>query len=133
MTPADVLAWKRANEPEQTLTTEVIEALNKLAGVEVWQARRRGGVQANDARSGVPDVIGWSRHGGIFVAVETKRAHPDQHDCPSCNAQRDFGERLVADGGVYVGGVRNVQQAVDGVRMGLARRRGVPRGNEAAG
>lgn len=125
MTPAQVREWKRANEPEEAMTTQAITELNKVAGVTVWRTKRRQGPRAKDELDGVLDIGGFAAPEGIAVYVEMKRNHKDDCLCGSCADQRDFAARAAAAGCVVVTGVRSVQQAVDGVRMGLARRCGV--------
>jgi len=126
MTPADVKAWRAANEPEQRLTTEVIDALNASGWVHAIRVDSGGARQRNGqlAEPGTPDVVAYAIGDGIFVGVETKKNHPDGCNCPHCKAQRAWGARLVAAGGVYVDGVRNVEQALGGVKLGLVRVRG---------
>jgi hypothetical protein len=121
MSERDVKLWKAANAPEQTLTTAVIVAWNALPEIEfAWQGKK-GGIRAHDVAPGLPDVLGYASDDARLCGAETKRNHKDGCGCDSCVAQRDFGARLTAAGGVYVGSVRSVQQAIDGVRMGLAR------------
>lgn len=123
--------WRAANEPEQALTIQVLVAVRALADIEeAWQGKKRG-VRESDLAPGLPDVCAIARGDARFVGVETKRNHKAGCICPSCEAQRDFGMRLVANGGVYVNDVRSVQAAVEGVRMGLARARGRPVDQEA--
>lgn len=109
---------------EDALQVGVVEALNRDAEIEMaWQSRKRGGIRANDAARAVADVTAVAR-GGIHVEVELKGSHKDDCPCRSCAAQRDRAERIRAVGGVYVGPVRSVREALDGVKMQLAHARG---------
>jgi len=127
MTPDQVRRWKKENAPEEEFTTQVIRALNLLAFVTVWRTKRRQGARKSDDLDGVLDIGGHAAPDGIAIYVETKRSCKDGCVCASCTAQRVFAERATGAGCVVVTGVRSVQQAVDGVRMGLARRRGLER------
>lgn len=119
--------WRAQNAPEQQLATALVERLNLISGVHVTAIDSGGARQRNGQRPepGMSDVIGWAAPEGIFIGVETKNTHKDDCGCDSCTAQRAWGARLRAAGGVYVDRVRSVNQGVDGVRFGLARRRGV--------
>jgi hypothetical protein len=69
---------------EDSVTVQVVDALNVCPDIELaWQARRRGGVRANDAARAVADVIAVSRD-GIHVEVEMKGSHRDACPCDSC-------------------------------------------------
>jgi len=122
----DPRRWCAANAPEQRLATALVERLNVIPGIHVTALDCGGARQRNGQRPerGMGDVIGWAAPDGIFLALETKNSHQDGCGCDSCITQRAWGARLVAAGGVYVGGVRSVDQGIDGVRMGLARTRG---------
>jgi len=122
MTSADVRRWKKEHAPEQALATAVVNALNMLPGVHVVAVDSGGARQRNTQRAepGTADVLGWSSPDARFIAVETKCSHKAGCGCDSCSAQRAWGARLEAAGGVYVGNVRTVAEAVDGVRRGLA-------------
>lgn len=112
--------WLREHAPEEELTTAVIAALLKLEQVRaVWQAKKRGGVRANDAAGRVPDILGYVEPGARMIAVETKRAHAASCKCESCEGQRKWGARLVAAGGVYLADVRSVGDAVERLRAAL--------------
>lgn len=123
--PALKKQWFSDNAPEEELTTLVIAALNKLPGLTVWRSKRKQGPRASTEADSVPDVIGYAHQDARFVGVETKRTCPPncERDGCSCGRQKDWGARLTAAGGVWVGDARTVQQAVDGVRLGLARAR----------
>jgi hypothetical protein len=123
MTPDDVKRWKEENAPEEELTTQVLRALNLLAGVTVWRTKRKQGPRKSDDLDGVLDIGGHAAPEGIAIYVETKRTCKDGCACSSCTAQRLFAARAVGAGCVVVLGVRTVQQAIDGVRMELARAR----------
>jgi hypothetical protein len=123
MAPDDVKRWKEENAPEEELTTQMIRALNVLAGVTVWRTKRKQGARKSDDLDGVLDIGGHAAPDGVAIYVEAKRNHKDGCVCASCESQRDFAARAVAAGCVVVLGVRTVQQAIDGVRMGLARAR----------
>lgn len=113
--------WHREHPREADLTAQVIAALNHLPGVLVWQAKKRG--QGKATQEGhVLDVIGYAAPHAVFLALETKRTHPDSCRCESCKGQRAWAARLGAAGGIVLLGVRDVQRAVDGVRTALARR-----------
>jgi hypothetical protein len=127
--PAKLKAWRAENAPEEAGTTAVVAALDAMPEIEMaWQSRKRGGVRANDAAKSVADVTALSRPDGIHVEVEMKGTHKDACACGSCSAQRDRAERVRGAGGVYVAGVRKPQDAVNGVRMGLAMARARERG-----
>lgn len=123
MDPKRLAQWRAENAPEQRLTADVVDALNQVPGLFAWRTKlgRRGG---NNEMSGVLDVSGVAAPDGRAFYVETKKVHPDACTCPSCVDQRDFAARVNGAGGVAVLGARTVSQAVDGVRMGLARARG---------
>ena len=127
MTPDQVRRWKLDHAPEDALGSQVLRGLNLIAGVRMRRTKRRQGARKSDDLDGVLDLSGHAAPDGIAIYVELKRNHPDDCACPSCGDQRDFAERAAADGCVVVTGVRSVQQAIDGVRMGLARRRGLER------
>jgi len=117
--------WLRAHEGEESLTSDVVEALNKLPEIEeAWQAKKRGGVRAGQVALRVPDVLAYAKDGAILIGVELKRQHKDDCPCESCVGQKDWGARLRARGGVFVENARTVAQAVDGVKLGLAMARG---------
>lgn len=117
--------WLADRAPEEELTSLVIEALNKLPGVTVWRSKRKQGPRASNEADSVPDIIGYAHQDARFIGVETKRTCPPncERDGCSCGRQKGWGAQLAAAGGVFVGDARTVQQAVDGVRMGLARAR----------
>ncbi len=117
-------AWLAERKHEDALTTDVIDALNKVPGVRVRRTKRRQGARSSDDLDGVLDVAGHAAPDGIAIYVEMKKDHADGCGCPSCAGQRDFGKQAAAAGCVVVLNVRSVAAAVDGVRMGLARARG---------
>lgn len=127
--PTKLKAWKLANAPEEAMRTQIILALNLLPDVHVTavDSGHKGGNGLTEP--GFADIVGRSRPDGIFIAVESKNSHAagerqkGECACKSCKAQRAWGASVVEDGGVYVAGVRTVAQAVDGVRIGLARAR----------
>lgn len=123
--PKKLAQWKRDNAPEEAMTGALVDALNALPDIELaWQSRKRGGFKANDGARSVGDVTAIARDPrGLHVEVELKGSHKDGCGCDSCAAQRARAERINAYG-LYVGPVRTVAQAVDGVRLGLARARG---------
>lgn len=123
MTPQDVKRWKEENAPEEALATQVLAELNKLPGVTMWRTKRRQGARRSDDLDGVLDLGGHAAPDGIAVYVELKRDHKDDCGCRSCASQRDFAARAQGAGCVVVLGVRSLRQAVDGVKMGLARAR----------
>ncbi len=112
--------WLAAHTPEESLTTQALEAINKLPGVEVRRTKRRQGARKSDELDGVLDISGDAAPDGRAIYVEMKRDHPDDCQCRGCVNQRDFAARAEARGCVVVLGARTAQQAVDGVRFGLA-------------
>lgn len=122
----DAKAWKKANAPEEALTTAVIADLNAtVAGLTCWRTKRKQGARASDQNDGVLDISGICAPDGIGVYVETKGKHKDGCGCDSCAAQRDFAARVNGAGGVAVLGVRDVMQArAFVVSMLEARRKG---------
>jgi len=116
--------WLKLGKPESDLTDQVVKAL-RAAGFVAWQAKKRGGVKANDTSGRIPDVIGFAPPDGRLFSCETKRSHAASCKCESCEGQRKWGARLIADGGVYVPNCRSVAAAVEGVTQGLAVRRKV--------
>jgi hypothetical protein len=124
MTPKDVARWRKENAPETAFTTQVRDALNLLPGVTVWRTKRQPKAHQKDDTTSVLDLSGFAAPDGVAIFVETKKDHKDDCRCVTCEDQRDFAARAAAAGCVVVTGVRTVQQAIDGVRMGLARARG---------
>lgn len=110
--------------PEETLTTQVIAALQSTVPGLWRRTKRRQGNRSSDDADGVLDIEGIAAPDGIHCEVETKNDHRDGCACRPCASQRDRAEQVRGAGGVAVLGVRDVQAAVDGVRMELARKRG---------
>lgn len=124
ITHVNVKEWKKANAPEERLTTQIIEALNLLPGIRVERVDAGG---ANRSRNsvlrpdpGAADVQGCTAPDGRALYIETKNIHLDGCPCDSCGAQRLWGAARRAQGAVYVANVRSVRAAIDGVRSGLA-------------
>ena len=106
---------------ESDLTQPCLAALRAL-GCEVWRCQsgvvKVRGAWMHLAPKGTADMIGYMP-GGRFLAAETKASHKDACACDSCEAQRVWGARLTAAGGLYVPRVRSVEQLVDAVRAAL--------------
>lgn len=126
---ADARAWRRDNALEQDYARTVLEALAlALPDLVLWQAKQRPGRKAS-ARVAlyVPDLVGYDARDARFVAVELKGSHglDCQRKACSCRKQREWGERLVLAGGVFVVVATNTDCAaiVAQVRMQLDERR----------
>lgn len=127
MTPADVRAWKAAHAREANLRGKVVAGVNASGLAHVTAVDPAGG---NLTEAGFPDITGRAPPDGRAVGIETKNSHAagerQKGDCAcaSCRGQREWAAAFEADGGAYVGGVRDLQSALDGLRLALARARG---------
>lgn len=110
---------------ETDLTREVLTALGLYPAVVVAWRSNSGAVKVRGgymtlAPKGTADVIGYFVGSARFFGVETKKSHPDSCSCPKCEGQRAWGAKLTSQGGLYVGRVRSVEDALLG--LGLLQR-----------
>ena len=122
--PPEYLDARKTADASVTLVHNEVKILD-----DARVARPTASALPGDASGPGPILFICAQHPTRLHCVGCMAAHIAAHDtrsecgCDSCAAQREWGALLVASGGVYVADVRNVQQAVDGVRMGLARAR----------
>lgn len=114
---------------EKDLRTQVILTANDHQQLRVHLFKFDTGHDLRGGRMaerGAGDIIGYAQEDGLFIAMETKNSHSDHCSCAPCEEQRKWGRAVEIAGGVYVGNVRDLQSALYGLRLGLARARGRP-------
>lgn len=87
---------------ERDVKADVCELLDRMHLTWVRLAAGTGSVTVRGSGEGTPDLLVRLPPAARMLAIETKCSHPDTCGCDSCKAQREWRDKHLAEGGLYL-------------------------------